>query len=59
MMIADVPEMLTLREAAKRYRLSYDMLRKMCLTGKIVHVKAGNKFLINAGKLTEYLNGGK
>lgn len=52
-----VPEMITIKEASKRTGLSYDSLRKMCLSGKIVHIRIGNgKFLINFGRLVEWLN---
>ncbi|MDO4484258.1 MAG: helix-turn-helix domain-containing protein [Clostridia bacterium] len=53
-----IPTMLTLREAAQRTGLSYDHLRKLCLTGKIVHIRAGSKFLINLERLIDFLNGG-
>lgn len=52
-----VPEMVTIKEASSRTGLSYDCLRKMCLNGKIVHIRIGNgKFLINFGRLVEWLN---
>ncbi len=50
-----VPEMVTIREASRRTGLSYDFLRKACLTGKIVHIKAGSKYLINFGRLVDWL----
>ena len=53
-----IPEMITLREAASRTGLPYSRLRKLCLQGKIVHIRAGSKFLINFGKLIDYLNTG-
>ena len=53
-----VPEMITLKEASKRTGVSYDFLRKMCLSNQIVHVKAVCKYLVNWGKLVEYLNRG-
>ena len=53
-----IPEMVTLREASNRTGLSYDWLRKLCLQGRIVHIRAGNKFLINFRKLIDYLNTG-
>ena len=53
-----VPRMLTIREAARETGLSYDCLRKLCLQGKLVHIKAGAKFLLNECKLIEYLNKG-
>lgn len=52
-----IPEMITLREASKRTGLSYDYLRKGCLEGRFIHVRAGQKFLINFGKLCDVLNG--
>ena len=52
-----VPEMVTLKEAAARTGLSYDYVRKLCLQGKIVFRLVGNKRLVNLGKLAEYLNG--
>ena len=51
-----IPEMIPLKEAAVRTGLSYDLLRKLCLTGKIVHLRAGAKYLVNFGKLCEWLN---
>lgn len=54
----NIPTMLTLREAAARTGLSYDYLRKACLRGDIVHVRAGCKFLVNFDKLVDYLNTG-
>ena len=53
-----VPEMLTIEQTRARIPgLSYDYLRKLCLQHKIVHVRAGSKYLINFGRLVEYLNG--
>lgn len=57
-MVDKIPTMKTLREAAAESGLSYDLLRKKCLLGEIVYIKAGNKFLINMDKLCEYLNRG-
>lgn len=59
-----VPEMISIKEASRRLKeisghggLSYDCLRKWCLSGKIVHIRVGNgKFLINWERLVEYLN---
>ena len=47
--------MTTLREASEWTGLSYDILRKWCLEGRIAHVRAGKKILINWNKLCEYL----
>lgn len=53
-----IPEMLTIKEAAGRTGFSYDFIRKLCLQGKIVFVRTGSKYLINMGKLVDYLNSG-
>ena len=53
-----IPTMVTLAEASKQTGLSYDYLRKLCLTGQITHTRAGKKYLINLEKLVDYLNGG-
>lgn len=50
------PEMITLRETAKRTGLAYDTLRKMCSAGEIVHIRSGNKILVNFTWLQEYLS---
>ena len=52
-----IPTMLTLREASEKTGLSYDYLRKLCLSKQIVHIRAGAKYLINLEKLVEYMNG--
>ncbi|MCI8401112.1 MAG: excisionase family DNA-binding protein [Lachnospiraceae bacterium] len=51
--------MITITQAAAETGLSYDHLRKLCLRGEIVHVKAGRKFLINKEKLIGFLNNGE
>ena len=33
-------------------------IRKMCITGKVVHVRVGTKYLVNLDKLAEYLETG-
>lgn len=54
-----IPTMLGIREAAIRTGLSYDHIRKLCLQGKIVYVRAGNKYLVNLEKLVEFLQNGE
>lgn len=52
-----IPEMLPITEVSRRTGLSYDYLRKSCLSGRIVHIRVGNgKFLINFSRLVEWLN---
>lgn len=53
-----IPEMVPIREAAGRTGLSYYYLRKLCLRGKIAYVRAGSKYLINMGRLADFLNHG-
>ena len=52
-----MPTMWTLNQAKEATGLSYEFLRKLCLQKKIVCIKTGNKYLINAEKLRDYLNG--
>ncbi len=54
-----VPTMVTIKTAAGQTGLSYEYIRKLCLAGKIVYVKAGTKYLINLEKLVEFLNNGE
>ena len=56
-----VPIMVPLKKASELTGISYDWLRKMCLQGKLVHIRTGergSKFLVNYGKLLDYLNTG-
>lgn len=52
-----MPRMGTLREAAELTGLSYGCLRQKALSGEIVAVRAGRKFLVNLDKLVDFLNG--
>lgn len=52
-----MPTMWTINQAKEATGLSYEFLRQLCLQGKVVHIKTGNKYLINAEKLRDYLNG--
>lgn len=54
-----VPKMLTIRQCSDRTGVSYDAIRKLCITGRIVHVRVGSKYLINFGKFVEFLNNSK
>ena len=53
-----IPTMETIKTASEQTGLSYDYLRKLCLQGKIVYVRAGSKYLINMEKLVDFLNRG-
>lgn len=54
-----VPTMLTIKEMSEISGLSYDCIRNWCLQGKIVFIKAGNKYLVNYEKFVAFLNGEK
>ncbi len=53
-----IPQMRTLKEMSRLSGISYDRLRKLCLSGEIVHIWTGNKILINEDRFIEYLNTG-
>ena len=52
------PKMLTIAQTAKEFNLPKNFVRQAVLDGRIVHVKAGKKHLINAQKVEEWLNAG-
>lgn len=56
-MIGTVPRMVPIKTASRESGISYDRIRKLCLTGKIVFIRSGNKFLINMDRFIDYLNG--
>ena len=56
-MTTEIPRLATLKEAAGLTGLSYGFLRQKALSGEIVAVRAGRKFLINIDRLIDYLNG--
>lgn len=51
-----IPEMLTVKDTAKRFGLSEYFVRTKAKSGEIVAVPIGNKLLINSDKFSEYLN---
>ena len=53
------PRMITIREAARETGLSYNHVRSLCQSGRIVSIRTGNRILINREKLIDYLNSGK
>lgn len=54
-----IPTMKTINEMSELTGLAKHYLRQLVLQNKIVHVKAGKKFLINAEKFFEFLNKGE
>ena len=53
------PKMRTINEIAGEYGLARHFVRQVVVSGKVVHVKAGNKYLINSEKFAEWLNTGE
>ena len=51
-----IPEMLTVKDAAKRFGLSENFVRTKAKNGEIVATTIGKKVLVNSGKFIEYLN---
>ncbi len=56
--MAEIPVMLTLKEASKKSGLSYYNLRTLCLKKKVVYIECGRGWLINYDSLIKYLNTG-
>ena len=52
-----IPRMKTIKEITELTGLSYTLLRNLCLENKIVHIRAGKKYLINYDRFVDYLNG--
>ncbi len=52
----NIPQMLTINEAAKTTGLAKYFIRQLALQNKVKNVRAGKKILINLEKLIEYLN---
>ena len=51
----DGPMMMKLQPASKKYGISYDRLRKMCLAGEVNAIRTGRDILINTKSLEEKL----
>jgi len=55
----NIPKMATIIETAEITGLAKYHIRQLTLQGKIKHIRAGKKILINIEKLIEYLNSGE
>ena len=55
----NIPRMETVKTTAKMFGLAEHFVRQLVLSGKIVAVKAGRKYLVNIDKFAEYLNSAK
>ena len=54
-----IPEMVSVREAARRTGMSYAFIRKLCQEEQIVYVQAGSRCLVNFSFLVDYLQHGR
>ena len=54
----DVPVMLSVEEAHSAYRLSKQFLYRLAKSGSIRALRTGNKFLLSAESLSDYLRNG-
>ena len=52
-----IPIMLSIQEASDASGLSYECIRQLCISGQIVHIRSGRKYLINQDKFISFLNG--
>ena len=57
--IPAVPVMLTIEETAKHFGLAKNFVRRAVLEGKVVYVRSGKKYLLNAERFTDFLNAGE
>ena len=53
-----IPRMIGIDDAAEMFGLTRYFVRQLCLQKRIVFVKAGKKYLVNAERLADYLNEG-
>ena len=53
-----IPRMVPIQTLADECGFSYKTLWKLCKENKIVHIRTGNKYLINFDKFIEFLNTG-
>ena len=48
----------TVKQAAENTAITRYFVRQLCIENKIVHIKAGQKYLINYDKFVDFLNNG-
>ena len=49
--------MLSIKELSSITGISEHQIRQLCKTNKIIHIRAGTKYLINYERFLDYLNG--
>lgn len=51
--------MVTIKEAAARTGLTYNCVRRLCLSNQIRYIRSGSKYFVNLSKLLVFLNQGQ
>ncbi len=54
-----VPHMETIKNTAKLFGLPEHLVRQKVLSGEVVAINAGRRYLVNVDKFAEYLNSNK
>ena len=54
-----VPRMETIKNTAKLFGLSEHLVRQKVLSGEVVAINAGRRYLVNVDKFADYLNSNK
>lgn len=54
-----VPYMATIKETAKLFGLPEHLVRQKVLSGEVVAISAGRRYLVNVDRFAEYLNTNK
>lgn len=54
-----VPRMETIKNTAKLFGLPEHLVRQKVLSGEVVAISAGRRYLVNVDKFAEYLNSNK
>ncbi|MCM1330601.1 MAG: hypothetical protein NC253_14315 [Ruminococcus sp.] len=54
-----VPRMETIRNTAKLFGLPEHLVRQKVLSGEVVAISAGRRYLVNVDRFAEYLNSNK
>lgn len=56
-MVIEQNRFYTLKELSQVVHLSYECLRKMCVSGRLKHIKSGTKYLVSGRVILQLLGG--
>ncbi len=51
----ELKRMITIKRAADITGISYDYIRKLCLSGNLPHIRCGSKYLLNYDGFIAYV----